>query len=83
MPAAHAPYTEETLRVLKYFDDLPDDAVVPLRMSRMLRGNVSKWTDNRNPPPLRTIRISSGRLGHRVGDLRALVRGLRGRKAAA
>jgi hypothetical protein len=64
------------LDLIKNFDELPDDAVVTLLISRIVRGGVSEWTDRRNPNPrLKRIEISRGRYGHRVGDIRAHNRG--------
>jgi hypothetical protein len=61
------------LELVKNFDALPDDAVVPTKVTEILL-NTSEWTLRRNPP-LRRIQISQRRFGHRVGDLRALIRG--------
>ena len=61
------------LELIQNFDSLPNDAVVPLKVSRLVR-NTSEWTDRRNPP-LRRIQISPRRWGHRVGDIRAHIRG--------
>jgi hypothetical protein len=64
------------LELIRNFDELPDDAVVTLEVSRIIRGSVSEWTDRRNPDPrLPRIPISLNRYGHRVGDIRAVVRG--------
>ena len=61
------------LELVRNFDALPNDAVVPLSVSRILLG-ISEWTERRNPP-LRRVQISQRRFGHRVGDIRALARG--------
>jgi len=61
------------LELVKNFDALPDDAVVPAKVTYILL-NTSEWTMRRNPP-LRRVQISQRRFGHRVGDIRALVRG--------
>ena len=61
------------LDLIQNFDRLPDDAVVPLKVSRIVRG-TSEWTDRRNTP-LRRVQVSPRRYGHRVGDIRAFVRG--------
>jgi hypothetical protein len=61
------------LELVKNFDALPNDAVVPTKVTEILL-NTSEWTLRRNPP-LRRIQISQNRYGHRVGDIRALVRG--------
>ena len=64
------------LELIRNFDELPNDAVVTLEVSRIIRGGISEWTDRRNPDPrLRRVPISLGRFGHRVGDIRAVVRG--------
>jgi hypothetical protein len=64
------------LELIKNFDELPDDAVVSLEVSRIIRGGISEWTDRRNPDPrLPRIPISLNRFGHRVGNIRAVVRG--------
>jgi len=63
------------LELIQHFDKLPDDAVVSLEVSRILRGGVSEWTDRRRPNPrLPRIQIAANRYGHRVGDIRAVVR---------
>jgi hypothetical protein len=61
------------LELVRNFDALPNDAVVPTKVTEILL-NTSEWTMRRNPP-LRRIQISQGRFGHRVGDIRALARG--------
>ena len=63
----------KSLELIQNFDKLPDDAVVPLKVSQLLRG-TSEWTDRRQPK-LRRVQISANRFGHRVGDIRAHVRG--------
>jgi len=61
------------LELVKNFDALPDDAIVPAKVTYILL-NTSEWTMRRNSP-LRRVQISQRRFGHRVGDIRALVRG--------
>jgi hypothetical protein len=61
------------LELVRNFDALPDDALVPTKVTEILL-NTSEWTMRRKPP-LRRIQISQKRFGHRVGDIRALVRG--------
>jgi hypothetical protein len=61
------------LELIKHFDELPDDAVVTLEVSRIIR-RTSEWTDRRNPK-FKRIEISARRFGHRVGDIRAHNRG--------
>jgi hypothetical protein len=58
---------------LRYFDSLPNDAIVSDRVAAAIL-SISIWTLRReNPVPTR--KISERRRGRRVGDLRALVRG--------
>jgi hypothetical protein len=61
------------LELVRNFDALPDDAVVPTKVIEILL-NTSEWTLRRNPP-LRRVQLSAVRFGYRVGDIRALVRG--------
>jgi len=61
------------LELIKNFDALPDDAVVPSKVADILL-NISVWTRRRHPT-LRRIQFSPRKFGHRVGDIRALVRG--------
>lgn len=60
---------------LQNLDALSDDVIVPENVSRAMRGGVSRWTDWRHRPPLRRIPINARSYGHRLGDLRALIRG--------
>jgi hypothetical protein len=63
------------LELIKHFDELPEDFVVTLEVSRIIRGGLSEWTDRRRPDPrLPRIPISLNRFGHRVRDIRAVVR---------
>jgi hypothetical protein len=61
------------LELVRNFDALPDDAVVPAKVLEIMI-NTSQWTLRRNPP-LRRVQISQKRFGYRVGDIRALARG--------
>lgn len=60
------------LELIQNFDKLPDDAIVPEKVSRIIR-HTSEWTDRRHKP-LPRIQISPGRFGNRVGDIRAVNR---------
>jgi hypothetical protein len=67
------------LEQVQNFDALPADAIVPVRVSRLVR-NVSEWTDRRleqagSPLVPKRVLIGERRFGHRVGDIRAIVRG--------
>jgi hypothetical protein len=65
-----------TLELVRNFDELPDDCIVSLEVSRIIRGGASEWTERRNPDPrLPRVAISRNRFGHRVGNIRAVVRG--------
>ena len=69
--------TNELHEVLQRFDALPDDAILPSRVTGIILG-VSERTV-RYHPLLPRIQISRGRYGQRVGDIRKLARhGLRG-----
>jgi hypothetical protein len=69
--------TNELHEVLQRFDSLPDDAILPSRVTGIILG-VSERTV-RYHPQLPRVQISRGRYGQRVGDIRKLARhGLRG-----
>ncbi len=59
------------LDILKRFDTLPDDAVVPTKVTAKIH-NVSERTVRRTYP---SVQLSPGRKGQRVGTLRAMARG--------
>jgi hypothetical protein len=61
------------LELAKNFDALSDDQIVPRNVSYVIL-NTSEWTDRRHPLPLRRFWMTPYRYGHRVGDIRALVR---------
>ena len=56
---------------LKEFDALPDDAVVPRRVTAEVLG-VSERTVRRSVP---TVNLSPRRRGNRVGTVRDIARG--------
>ena len=56
---------------MKEFDNLPDDAVVPRRVTAALL-HLSERTVRRR---FRTVKLSARRRGNRVGDIRAIARG--------
>jgi hypothetical protein len=62
---------ELVTHIIKQFDELPDDAVVPRRITAAVLG-VSERTVRRYYP---TVRLSPRLSGNRVGDIRAIVRG--------
>jgi hypothetical protein len=61
------------LELIENFDRLPDDAVVPSKVTDIVLG-ISEWTRRRHPL-LRRIPLSPRRFGNRVGDIRAIARG--------
>jgi hypothetical protein len=56
---------------LKGFDELPDDAVVPRRVTAAVL-HISERTVRRSVP---TVKVSARRRGNRVGDIRKIARG--------
>ena len=56
---------------IKEFDDLPDDAVVPRRVTAAVL-HMSERTVRRSVP---TVKLSARRRGNRVGIIRAIARG--------
>jgi hypothetical protein len=61
------------LELIKNFDSLPNDAVVPDTVARLIL-NESERSFRRNSS-LRKIQLGPQRVGRRVGDIRALIRG--------
>lgn len=56
--------------IIRDFDRLPDDAVIPTAATERLL-NISKKTVRRH---FTMVRISLGRVGQRVGEVRAIAR---------
>ena len=56
---------------IKWFDDLPDDAVVPRWVTAAVL-HMSERTVRRSIP---TVKLSLRRRGNRVGTVRAIARG--------
>jgi hypothetical protein len=73
MPTLSKP--ADVAELVKEFDHLPDDAIVSAPVSRAVRGGISRWTDQRHPPSIPWIAYAGSLRGHRVGDLRKLIRG--------
>jgi hypothetical protein len=61
------------LELIQHFDELPDDALVPPKVARLIIGR-SEWSERRNPTVPR-VPLSANRFAYRVGTLRAKVRG--------
>jgi hypothetical protein len=62
--------TDNIAEILRRFDELPDDAVVPSRVTAAVHG-VSLRTVRRAYP---SVQLSPGRKGQRVGTLRKMSR---------
>jgi hypothetical protein len=60
------------LEILRQFDNLPDTAVVPTKVTAAVIGTCEKTV--RNNPLLPKRWVSPGRYGQGVGDIRRLVR---------
>jgi hypothetical protein len=74
--------TDALREILERFDILPADAVVPSRITAIILGLSERTV--RYHPGLQRVRLSVGRYGQRVGDIRRLVRdGMPAREAAA
>ena len=58
--------------ILQRFDELPDDAVAPTKITAIILGLSERTV--RYHRHLTRIQVSPGRYGHRVGDIRALAR---------
>jgi hypothetical protein len=69
--ATAGPETEVSMDIIKDFDSLPNDAVVPRQVTAALL-HVSERTVRRR---FRTVKLSARRRGNRVGDIRAIARG--------
>jgi hypothetical protein len=63
--------------LIRNFDQLPNDALVPDRVARLVLNESDKSfrRDYRDNPRLPRIQIGPQRFGRRVGNLRALIRG--------
>jgi hypothetical protein len=64
--------TNDLHEALERFNSLPDDAILPSRITGIILG-VSERTI-RYHPYLPRVQISRGRYGQRVGDIRKLCR---------
>lgn len=60
--------------IVAHFDRLPDDALVPPPVAAILLNCTDRHL--RRDPPIPRRRISERVVGFRVGDIRALIRGL-------
>jgi hypothetical protein len=58
---------------IKNFDTLPDDAIVSSKITAILLSESERTL--RRHPPIQRIQMSARRVGFRVGDIRAFVRG--------
>jgi hypothetical protein len=64
----------DPFEIIKNFDKLPDDAIVPRKVTALLLGMSERTVRRGLPIPQR--QITERILGHRVGDIRAMARGL-------
>jgi hypothetical protein len=64
------PARDNIAEILKRFDELPDDAIVPASVTAIVHG-VSERTVRRNYP---SVRLTPNRSGQRVGTIRAMSR---------
>ena len=64
--------TRELREILQRFDAMPDDGVVSSRITAIILGLSEKTV--RYHTLLPRVRLSVGRYGQRVGDIRKLVR---------
>jgi hypothetical protein len=58
--------------ILERFDALPDDAIVPTKVTSILLGTSERSV--RYNPHLPRVQVSRGRYGQRVGDIRKIAR---------
>ena len=64
--------TNDLHEILRRFDALPDDAILPSRVTGIILGVSERII--RYHPNLPRVQISRGRYGQRVGDVRKLAR---------
>jgi hypothetical protein len=64
--------TNKLREILERFAALPDDAVVASKVTAIILGTSERTV--RYHPHLPRRQVSKGRYGHRVGDIRKLVR---------
>jgi hypothetical protein len=70
---ARPAFSARILQIVKNFDNLPDDAVVPLAVIAAMGGPSERSL--RRSAPVRKVQLSERYSGLRVGDWRKLVRG--------
>jgi hypothetical protein len=63
----------DPMEIVKRVDDLPDDMIVPLSVAAILLGTSTR--SMRRSSAVRKIQIGPRTVGHRLGDIRAVVRG--------
>lgn len=62
--------TDKLLEILERFAALPDEAVVPSKVTAIILGTSERTI--RYHPTLPRVQVSVGRYGQRVGDIRRL-----------
>ena len=72
--------THELRKILERFDSLPDDAIVPSKVTGIVLGLGERTI--RYHPHLPRVQISRGRYGQRAADIRKLAREGMPREAA-
>jgi len=65
-------YSPAVFELVKRFDELPDDCVLPDKAVSLILGVSDRTTRYRLDLP--RVQISQKRYGRRVGDVRALIR---------
>jgi hypothetical protein len=66
-------FPSAAFELVKRFDELPDDAILPDKAACLVLG-ISERTLRYRIPEIPKIKISQGRGGRRVGDIRAHIR---------
>jgi hypothetical protein len=64
--------TNKLREILERFAALPDEAVVPSKVTAIILGTSERTI--RYHPNLPRVQVSTGRYGQRVGDIRRLTR---------
>jgi hypothetical protein len=72
-------FNPAVFELVKRFDELPDDALLPTKGTALVLGVSERTIRTGRLNSLSRIQISDGRYGFRVGDIRALIRA--GRRA--
>jgi hypothetical protein len=60
--------------IVRRFDELPNDAIIPPKPTAIILSTTDRHLRRKPPIPKRQIGVRT--VGFRVGDIRALVRGI-------